>query len=68
MISRENLEAIRKKYRKLKTEFDERSRRMCAGTEAKALGRGGVRAVAKATGIAESAIRIGCHEIEASSY
>jgi hypothetical protein len=67
MISKEILDSIRDKYHKLKTELDERSRRVWAATEAKALGRGGVVTVARATHIAESTIRIGCREIEASS-
>lgn len=67
MISAEILEAIKVKFLDLKRELDERSRRIWAATEAKALGRGGIIAVSKATHIAESTIRIGCRELEDSS-
>ena len=63
MISKEKIDAIRIKYKILKTELDERGRRMWAAAEVKSLGHGGVVAVASATGLAESTIRIGKHEI-----
>ncbi|MBF0345445.1 MAG: ISAzo13 family transposase [Nitrospirae bacterium] len=63
MISQETIDAIRVKYDTLKNEFDERSNRMWAAIEANTLGYGWVAAVSKATGIAESTIRIGRHEI-----
>ena len=44
--------------------MDEHSRRLWAATEALAIGHGGINAVAKATGIAESTIRIGKKELE----
>lgn len=68
MISQENTETIKTKYRVLKIELDERGRRMWAATEAKTLGHGGVAAVSRATGLAESTIRIGRKEISDSSY
>jgi hypothetical protein len=64
MISQKDTEAIGIKYSVLRTEFDERARRMWAATEAKTLGHGGVVAVSKATGLAESTIRIGRKEIQ----
>ncbi len=63
MISTTVSEAIRAKYVVMKTELDERSRRMWAAAEANTLGHGGVVAVSKATGIAESTIRKGRKEI-----
>lgn len=66
MISQETINVIRIKYETLKGELDERGRRMWAATEAKSLGYGGVAAVSKATTIAESTIRIGRREMEAS--
>lgn len=63
MISEEKVDAIRIKYKILKTELDERGRRMWAAAEVKSLGHGGGVAVASATGLAESTIRIGKHEI-----
>ena len=56
-------EALSKKFNLLKGELDERSRRLWAATEALAIGHGGIKAVAKATGIAESTIRIGKKEL-----
>ena len=67
MIKPENTEAIRIKYGVLQVEFDERTRRMWAAAEAKTLGHGGVAAVSRATGIAESTIRIGRKEIQIRS-
>jgi len=57
-------EALSKKFNSLKVELDERSRRIWAATEALAIGHGGIKAVAKATGIAESTIRIGKKELQ----
>ena len=67
MISQEDTEIIRVKYNILKMELDERARRMWAAAEAKTLGHGGVAAVSRATGLAESTIRIGRKEILNSS-
>ena len=44
--------------------MDERSRRIWAATKALAMGHGEIKAVAKATGIAESTIRIGKEELQ----
>jgi hypothetical protein len=38
---------VRQKYRKLKSSMDERMRRLWAGAEADAIGRGGIKAVAQ---------------------
>lgn len=59
MISAETIKAIRNKYEILQIELDERSRRIWAAIEAQSLGHGGVAAVARATGLAESTVRIG---------
>ena len=67
MVSKNIIESIRLKYNTLKFEFDERSRRMWAAAEAKSLGHGGITTISKATGIAESTIRIGRHEMEKDS-
>ena len=57
-------DALAKKFALLKDELDERSRRFWAATEALSIGHGGIKAVARATGIAESTIRIGKKEIK----
>jgi transposase len=58
------IEWIRDKYSNLKAELDERGRRRWAAVEAMSLGRGGIIAVAKATGISDRTIRTGIHELE----
>jgi hypothetical protein len=55
--------AIRMKYRALLPAMDERHRRLWAGTEAKALGRGGIAVVARATGLARNTIVRGLTEL-----
>jgi hypothetical protein len=47
---------VRQKWRLLKATMDERARRLWAGTEAGAIGWGGVAAVARATGMAISTV------------
>ena len=54
---------VRKKYRLLVPAFDERQRRLWAATEAQAMGRGGVAAVARATGLAHTTIRRGIEQL-----
>lgn len=64
MIPKETIDSINAKFSALKAELDERSRRQWAAAEAISLGHGGVTAVSRATGIAESTIRIGKCEIQ----
>ena len=56
--------AIRSRYQMLVGEFDERRRRLWAAAEARSVGRGGVAAVARATGISESTVRRGVRELQ----
>ena len=63
MISSATADAISAKYKALHKELDERGRRIWAATEANSLGRGGIKTVSRATGLAESTIRIGRREI-----
>lgn len=58
--------ALRRQYALLRPSLDERGRRLFAATQAQALGRGGIAAVARATGIAPSTIGRGLKEISAS--
>jgi hypothetical protein len=55
---------IREKYTALVEDLDERGRRRWAATEARSLGRGGVAAVAQATGISDRTIRNGICELD----
>ena len=57
-------EAIGERYRALAGELDERRRRLWAAAEARSHGRGGIAAVARATGIAENTVRAGLRELE----
>jgi transposase len=58
-------DAVRRRFQMLAGEFDERRRRLWAAAEARSAGRGGVAAVARATGIAVDTIRRGIAELEA---
>jgi len=55
---------IRDKYVQLVSELDERGRRRWAAIEASSLGRGGIAAVAAATGMSDRTIRTGIEELE----
>ena len=58
---------IAKKYKQLRDHLDERARRLWAAAEAGAIGRGGVSAVHRATGMARSTIEQGLHDMAESS-
>jgi Rhodopirellula transposase DDE domain len=58
------IRSIRRKFRALRPGMDERLRRQWAATEARELGRGGVTAVACATGMSRTTITAGCRELE----
>jgi len=67
MIQPNLVNAIKDKYETLMSELDEKARRLWAAAEANSIGHGGIIAVAKATGLAVSTIRIGQSEIKRSS-
>ena len=56
--------AIGERFRALAGELDERRRRLWAAAEARSAGRGGIAAVARATGMSEETIRRGVRELE----
>ncbi len=56
--------AIGERFRALAGELDERQRRLWAAAEARSVGRGGIAATARATGIAPDTIRKGIKELE----
>ena len=56
--------AIGERYRALAGELDERRRRLWAAAEARSHGRGGVSAVARATGMSATTIHNGLRELE----
>jgi transposase len=55
---------IREKYEALSARLDERSRRLWAATEARAVGYGGVAAVARATGMSRNTVKAGLADLE----
>jgi hypothetical protein len=61
------LATLRAKHAALAPVFTERSRRLWAATEARALGHGGIAVVERATGISRSTIQRGLRELEAQS-
>ena len=58
---------LRTKYRMMAPALTERSRRMWAAAEARALGHGGIAAVMRATGISRSTIQRGLQEADAGA-
>jgi hypothetical protein len=58
---------LRAKHAALRAVFTERSRRLWAATEARALGYGGIAAVARATGLAPATISRGLAELDADA-
>src|SRR5512132_3233940 len=57
-------EALAAMFAVLGPHLDERQRRLLAGAQARALGRGGIAAVARASGMSRSTVRIGPTEID----
>jgi transposase len=58
------IETLRSKFSVLSDDLDERGRRRWAAVEAQALGRGGITAVATATGLSDRTIRNGLKELD----
>ena len=58
------LQVIRAKYTSLEPVLDERARRLWAGAEARAIGRGGITRVAQATGLSRVTVRAGLKELD----
>ena len=59
------INALEGKYIELLDDLDERGRRRWAAVEARALGHGGIAAVARATGLSDRTIRTGLKELDA---
>jgi hypothetical protein len=64
MQSTKDIERIRRKYRVLRPEMDERMRRQWAAAEARELGWGGITAVGLATGLSRTTITAGLAELD----
>jgi transposase len=63
-VSREVLAA---KFQTVFPHLDERQRRLLMGAEARALGRGGIRLVARAAGVREATVSLGVDELDAGA-
>ena len=63
MIDMRVVVGIKRKFRRLKNAFNERSRRLWAASEAVEMGWGGVTSVAKATGMSPTTIHAGIKEL-----
>src|SRR5215471_14956953 len=63
-VSREMLAA---KFEVIFPHLDERQRRLVLGAEARALGHGGIRLVARAAGVREATVSLGVSELEAGA-
>ncbi len=57
------IESLRERFASLSPHLDERARRLFAATEAKALGRGGIKIVSRLTGMAASTIGRGLRQL-----
>src|ERR1700730_7923834 len=62
----ETSDAIRQRFTLLTGHIDERTRRLLAAVEALTLGRGGIAAVARATGMSQGTIRQGLRDLQQS--
>ena len=62
-----SMEAVEAKYRTLLPALSERMKRLWAGTEARALGRGGIAVVVRATGLARNTVVRGLKELDEDS-
>jgi transposase len=62
-----DLAAISARYKAIKGSLDERARRLIAAAESQVIGRGGISAVSKATGISRPVIRQGVGELKSPS-
>ena len=63
MIAARQVREIRRKYRSLRSVLDERQRRLWAAAEVQSLGRGGLAAVVRATGIAKTTVLRGLEDL-----
>jgi hypothetical protein len=63
MATPSTLETVRSKYQALSPLMSERLRRLWAASEALTVGRGGIRLLARATGLSRNTIAAGLHEL-----
>ena len=63
----EAVQVLAGKFASIFPHLDERQRRLLMGTEARALGHGGIRAVARAAGVREATVSLGVDELDAGT-
>src|SRR5579863_7500711 len=63
----ETRQMLAAKFEAIFPHLDERQRRLLMGAEARALGHGGVRLVARAAGVREATVSLGIDELEAGA-
>ena len=66
-ISADVTDALAAKFAVMLPHLDERRRRLYLGSEARALGRGGIAAVARAAGVSELTVSAGVAELDAGA-
>jgi hypothetical protein len=60
-------EVLAVKFQAIFPHLDERQRRLLMGAEARALGHGGIRAVARAAGVREATVSLGVDELDSGA-
>src|SRR5258707_8047397 len=60
-------EVLAAKFGAIFPDLDERQRRLLMGAEARALGHGGIRLVARAAGVGEATVSLGVDELDAGA-
>src|SRR5207244_9614381 len=60
-------ESLAAKFQVLFPDLDERQRRLLMGAEARALGHGGIRLVARAAGVREATVSLGVDELDSGA-
>ena len=63
----ETRQVLAAKFQAIFPHLDERQRRLLMGAEARALGHGGIRAVARAAGVREATVSLGVDELESGA-
>jgi Rhodopirellula transposase DDE domain len=63
----ENSEMLAAKFQVILPHLDERQRRLLLGAEARVLGHGGIRTVARAAGVREATVALGVDELDAGA-
>lgn len=66
-VSGEVVDGLVAKFQVILPHLDERQRRLLLGAEARALGHGGIRAVARAAGVREATVSAGVDEVDAGA-